>query len=92
MEWETRYNWWDREHGLRGMGLLSEKTLITEARSGSGGESKPDLSEARFRDRFEAVPAANVAVDHEGTIPLVDAVAEKLFGYHREELLGQLLE
>ncbi|MHB8899096.1 MAG: ATP-binding protein [Thermoguttaceae bacterium] len=41
---------------------------------------------------LEAAPIGVVMVDDRGTMVLVNAEAERLFGYRREELLGQALE
>ena len=41
---------------------------------------------------LEAAPDATVCVDSDGRIVLVNAQAERLFGYPREELAGQLVE
>ncbi len=41
---------------------------------------------------LEAIPDAMVAVDHDGTILQVNSQTETLFGYRREELIGQRVE
>jgi methyl-accepting chemotaxis protein len=51
-----------------------------------------DVAEDEYRLVVEAAPIAFVAITAEGTIDLVNAQAEKLFGYRREELLGQPVE
>jgi PAS domain S-box-containing protein len=46
------------------------------------------MAEKRFKDVIEAAPEAMVVLDQNGRILLVNAMAERLFGYEREELLG----
>jgi PAS domain S-box-containing protein len=49
-------------------------------------------SEERFRLLLEAAPDAIVVTKQDGRIVLVNAQTERLFGYPREELLGQNVE
>lgn len=49
-------------------------------------------AEERMRLVVEAVPSAIVMVNSEGRIVLLNAQAEKVFGYAREELLGRSAE
>jgi two-component system, cell cycle sensor histidine kinase and response regulator CckA len=48
--------------------------------------------EERFRALLDSAPDAMVVAGHDGRIVLVNSQTEKLFGYRREELLGQPVE
>ena len=48
--------------------------------------------EERFRALLDSAPDAMVIAGHDGRIVLVNSQTEKLFGYRREELLGQPVE
>ncbi len=49
-------------------------------------------AEERFRLVVESAPNAMILVNREGKISLVNDQTEKLFGYNREDLIGQKLE
>lgn len=51
-----------------------------------------EAAQARFRGLLESAPDGIVIVDGEGRIALLNTQAERLFGYRREELLGQPVE
>jgi PAS domain S-box-containing protein len=62
-----------------------ERTLAARERS-------LGRSEARFRALFEGSPDALLVIGAEGTIALVNAATERLFGYTRDELLGKRVD
>jgi len=66
----------------QGLMILSAIVDITERRR----------AESRFRQVVEFSPSAMVMVDQQGTMVLVNAQAERLFGYSRSELIGQPIE
>lgn len=68
--------------------LDGRRVTIVAVRDSSAREA----STRRFRELLEAAPDAMVITDEAGVITLVNAQAEKLFGYRRDELLGQRVE
>jgi PAS domain S-box-containing protein len=58
-----------------------------------GKEGGPlQRSEERFRRVVESAPNAIVMIGHTGLIEMVNAEAERVFGYTRNELLGKPVE
>ena len=54
--------------------------------------SERKRAEEKFKLLVEAAPNGILLVGQDGTIRLVNAQVEHMFGYHREELLGQPIE
>src|SRR5579862_1556735 len=52
-------------------------------------EKRLRLSERRFQRLFESAPDAIVISDRHGAITIVNAQAERMFGWSREELVGR---
>src|SRR2546428_1062176 len=50
------------------------------------------LIEAKYRDLLESTPDAIVMLNVTGRVVLANSQAEKVFGYQRQELLGQPVE
>ena len=51
-----------------------------------------DAPDMFFRHLLDAAPDAMIVVDQQGKIALINAQTERIFGYRREELLGQEIE
>jgi two-component system, cell cycle sensor histidine kinase and response regulator CckA len=54
--------------------------------------SERKQAEEKFRLAVESAPNSMVMVNQEGKIVLVNSQTEKLFGYHRDELIGQAVD
>jgi PAS domain S-box-containing protein len=66
-------------------GILRGFSVISRDLTQSAG------SEAKYRGLLEAAPDAMVVVNQGGEIVLLNVQAEKQFGYHRDELVGQVV-
>jgi protein-histidine pros-kinase len=66
-----------------------EGAMVMSAIRDITGRKKADQ---KFKDLLESAPDAMVIVNREGNIVLVNSQAVKLFGWQREELLGQKIE
>jgi PAS domain S-box-containing protein len=78
---------------LKTQGGSSIKTQMTPTASlWSADWEHETLPQEIFRFLVEAIPSAVILADSAGRIALANPGAEKLFGYAREELLGQPVE
>lgn len=55
-------------------------------------EEALQASEAKFRRLLESTPDPMVIVNRDGSIAMVNTQTERLFGYRRDELIGQTVE
>jgi len=72
--------------------LAQKEELLTQQSELTTQREQLRETEQFFRSVLELAPDGLMVVDAKGVIQLVNARCEKLFGYTREELVGQLVE
>ncbi|HZZ38578.1 MAG TPA: PAS domain S-box protein [Acidobacteriaceae bacterium] len=82
---------WIRELGVAQSHVLETNVDMSERQQRIALEEQARL-ERRFRQLLEAAPDAIVEVSADGNIVLVNRVAEEMFGYVRDELIGESVD
>src|SRR5690349_1966580 len=83
----------DTAMSIIGGAYLENKEQLIRAQEEAVQEAvRRAQSEKRFRGLLEAAPDGMVIVDQEGTIVMVNAQMERLFGYNRNEVIGMRVE
>ena len=85
----TDETWWEHQLVPVEDGLAVTLRDITPRKA---AERAVQSSEERFRSLLEAAPDAMVISTADGKIALVNAQTEELFGFGRDELIGQPVE
>src|SRR5258708_5533558 len=88
------------EHRLESRGfelsLVRRAACVGPAQQGGSRQRKPAMSpdapDLPFRELVDAAPDGVIVCDHAGSIVLVNAEAERMFGYGRDDLVGQKID
>ena len=82
---------WIRELNVAEPHVMETNIDMSERQQRLAAEEATRL-ERRFRQLLEAAPDAIVEVAADGKIVLINRIAEEMFGYVRDELLGQSVD
>jgi len=72
--------------------ILNDKGEVIEMMGTCQDITEQKMEENKFRGLLESAPDAMVIVDENDEIQLVNKEAERLFGYHMDELIGKKVE
>ncbi|EPR70726.1 diguanylate cyclase/phosphodiesterase (GGDEF & EAL domains) with PAS/PAC sensor(s) [Winogradskyella psychrotolerans RS-3] len=72
--------------------ILNEQGEVLEMMGTCQDITEQKMEENKFRGLLESAPDAMVIVDENDEIQLINKEAEKLFGYHIDELIGKKVE
>lgn len=82
---------WIHEQNVAESHVLETNVDMSERQQRLALEEQSRL-ERRFRQLLEAAPDAIIEVSANGEIVLVNRIAEDMFGYYREELIGKSVD
>ncbi|HEX3035525.1 MAG TPA: PAS domain S-box protein [Thermodesulfobacteriota bacterium] len=77
---------------FRELNVHLEKRVVERTAALEAEIEERNRTEERFRLVVESAPNAIMIINREGKITLINSQAEKLFGYNREELIGEKIE
>ncbi len=77
---------------LMGLVITNEQNEVVEMVGTCQDVTEQKMAEKKFRGLLESAPDAMIIVEEGGLIQLVNAQAENVFGYKKEELIGQQVE
>ncbi len=77
---------------LSALPVYNDAGAVSEVRLTLTDITERKASQERFAALMESAPDAMIVVDNEGSLVLVNSQVEKVFGYSKEELLGQKIE
>jgi PAS domain S-box-containing protein len=73
-------------------GVCWDVTELRRAEEKLRDAARKLVAEKKFRELLEAAPDAVIVINGNGKIVVVNTQAEKLFGYRREEMLGETVD